>query len=371
MSADASRPESARKLKVSMVTRRRPSSHGGVERMVTSLMLQMAQTCPAWQVDSVSAFNDGSHFERISGLSDVIASLRLGWRLRKSTADVIFIHCPECLWGIRLLCGRRRAMPPVIAVWHGAGPIRFVLLRKPGHPLAWALAWLRFIEELQALGADGHVAVHGAVAKDLRLLYGMSKPVAVIWNGVDASILHKLSELKHETEKSSFTALWLGQTQYGKGLDVALAAMAEARKSLPGLQLLVAGVPAGSPTEGVQWCGIVPPAEIAEIYRRADVLIFPSRYEAFALVVIEAMAAGLPVIVSDSVPEGIVTDGRNGIIVSGHHPTDYATAILRLADPQLRASMSKANLEDAHSSFSVKSMAANYITLAESFARTQ
>ena len=359
-----------RSMNVVMATRRRPSARGGVERVVTGLVGGLGELRPAWRVDTVPASRRDTRIDRIPGLSDVIASLRLGWRLRASTADVIFLHCPECFWGIRLLRGRRRARPAVVAVWHGAGPRRFLVLRRPGHPLAYALAWLRTIQEVWALSADGHVAVHESVAVDLRSVYGLDKPVTVAENAVDARILDQLSEPGPAPDDSSLTALWLGQTGYGKGLDVALAAVAEARRQLPHLRLIVAGVPAGDPIDGVEWRGEVSPAEVTELYRQADLLIFPSRYEAFGLVVIEAMAAGLPVLVSDDVPAGIVADGRNGVVITGHDPSRYAAALANLADSAVRAGMSKAALEDARC-FSTDDMTAAYVAVAESFAGIQ
>jgi glycosyltransferase involved in cell wall biosynthesis len=354
-----------RPLTVAMVTRRAPAELGGVERVVTGLLRELARTRPTWRVDALSAFREGSRLEGMNGLSDVIASLRLGWRLRNSTADVVFVHCPECLWGIRLL-RRRRGGPPLVAVWHGAGPTPHLVLREPGHPLARALAWLRTTEERRALPADGHIAVHAGVADDLRSLYGLSKPVTVIDNALDATILDQLSRPARSRERAGLTAVWIGQAGHRKGLDVALAAAAQARRDLPGLRLAVAGVPAGEAAEGVDWLGALPPDQMAEVYRNADLLLFPTRYESFGLVVIEAMAAGLPVIVSDAVPAGIVTHGRNGVLIAGHNPAHYAAALRRLADSRTRAAMTKANRHDARR-FSMESTGAGYAAVAESF----
>lgn len=352
-----------------MVTRRDPSVRGGVERVVKMLLTHMAREEPEWQLESVSVFRDGSLIERVQGLCDVYAGLRLGWKLRGSTADVIFVHCPECLWGIRLL-RRRGERPPLIAVWHGGGPVRFLLQRRPGHPLAWALAWMRATEEIQALPADGHIVVHGDVAKDLRYMYGFRASATVIGNAVDPKILERLSQLEGTPDRGGLTALWLGQVEYVKGLDVAIAAITEARKTLPELRLLVAGVPAGKPTEGVEWCGVIPPSDVADLYRRADLFIFPTRYEAAPLVVAEAMAAGLPVIISDGVPSGIAADIRNGIIVKGHDPSEYARALIELFDTETRAVISKTNREDIRR-LSIESKAADYVAFAESVARNQ
>ena len=369
LGATPARLRKDRPLTVAMVTRRTPSELGGVERVVTGLLGELARTRPTWRVDTVSAFREGSRLQGVDGLSDVVASLRLGWRLRGAAADVVFVHCPECLWGVRLL-RRRRGGPPLVAVWHGAGPTPHLVLRAPGHPLARALAWLRTTEEMRALAADGHIAVHAGVADDLRCLYGLSKPVTVIENALDATIRDQLSQWAPSRERAGLTAVWVGQTGYAKGLDVTLAAVAEARRDVPGLRLAVVGVPAGQPAEGVDWLGVLPPARMPEVYRDADLFLFPSRYESFGLVVVEAMAAGLPVIVSDAVGPGIVADGRNGVVIAGHDPSDYAAALRRLADPRTRAAMAEANREDVRR-FSIESTGAGYVAVAESFALVQ
>jgi glycosyltransferase involved in cell wall biosynthesis len=359
-------------LTVAMVTRRAPTEAGGVERVVGGLLAVLPRTRPGWRVDAVSAFREGSRLEGVDGLSDVLAMLRLGWRLRRSAADVAFVHCPECLWGIRLLC---RGGPKLIAVWHCAGPAPYLRLRRPGHPLARALAWLRTAGERRATSADGHVAVHRWIAHWLHTGYGLAAPVTVIENAVDARLIERLSRLPRAAGRDGLTAVWAGQTGYRKGLDVALAAVARARADLrrdhrQDLRLKVVGVPPGEPADGVDWLGVLPPEAMAGVYRDADLLLYPTRYDSFGMVVIEAMAAGLPVIVSDVVPQGIVADGRNGLVIAGHDPAGYAAALRRLADPALRAAMAAANLEDS-GRFSVESAAARYAAVAEALAATQ
>jgi glycosyltransferase involved in cell wall biosynthesis len=364
-----SRNQTGRPFTVAMVTRRAAEEIGGVERVAATLLAQLPRARPAWRVEAVSAFRPGSRIEGLDGLSDLVASLRLGWRLRRSTADVAFVNCPECLWGIRLL-RRRGGGPSLVAVWHGVGPNAYLQLRRPGHPAARALAWLRTTGERRALAADGHVAVHGQVAQELRSLYGLAAPVTVIHNAVDPVICRPAAGSGHQRSRAGLNAVWAGQVGYRKGLDVALAAVAEARRDLPGLVLTVVGVPPGKPADGVDWLGVIPQARMAEVYRHADLLLFPTRYESFGLVVIEAMAAGLPVIVSDAVGPGIVADGRNGVVIAGHDPSRYAAALRRLADPAIRAAMAEANREDAQR-FSIESAGAGYATVAESLAGIQ
>lgn len=356
-------------LSIAMVTRRKASDFGGVERVVVSLIRKLATVRPGWAVGNVSVFRASNPIDGMDGLSDVIAGLVLGWRLRNSTADVAFVHCPECLWGIRLL-RRRRGGPAIVVVWHCAGPVPYLRLRRPGHPVARLLCTFRTAAERLALSAQAHVAVHANVEESLRSDYGFKGPVTVIENPLDADLLELLSRTAPSAGRTGLTALWAGQTTYRKGLDVALAAVRLARRDIPGLRLRVVGVPPGEPAEGVEWAGSLAPQAMAQAYRDADLLLFPTRYESYGLVAIEAMAAGLPVIVSDALGSQAVADGRNGIVVKGHDPADYAAALRRLADPRIRAAMSEASVRDARR-FCGDSAAVGYAEIAESLAGNQ
>ncbi len=151
---------------------------------------------------------------------------------------------------------------------------------------------------------------------------------------------------------------------------MALAAVAEARRDLPGLRLTIVGVPPGEPVDGVEWLGVLPPSAMTDVYQNADLLLFPTRNESFGMVVMEAMAAGLPVIVSDDINVDVVQDGRSGAVIRGHDPADYAAALRRLADPRIRAAIGAANKEDVRC-YSIESFGAGYAAVAESLAAAQ
>ncbi|GAA2707040.1 MULTISPECIES: D-inositol-3-phosphate glycosyltransferase [Streptomyces] len=165
--------------------------------------------------------------------------------------------------------------------------------------------------------------------------------------------------------------LFAGRIQPLKAPDVLLRAVAELLDRAPGLRrrivVPVVGGPSGSglaKPEGLQKLaarlGIAdvvrfhPPVgqdSLADWYRAASVLVMPSYSESFGLVAVEAQACGTPVVAAavGGLPVA-VADGRSGILVEGHDPADYASALARFADdPQLSERMGQAAARHAQS----------------------
>jgi glycosyltransferase involved in cell wall biosynthesis len=90
--------------------------------------------------------------------------------------------------------------------------------------------------------------------------------------------------------------------------------------------------------------GFVQPAEVLKYYALADVFVLPSSYEPWGAVVSEAMAAALPVIVSDQVGAAydLIADRRDGIIISnGDEGSLVAALSLLVRDKDVRETMGR------------------------------
>lgn len=105
---------------------------------------------------------------------------------------------------------------------------------------------------------------------------------------------------------------------------------------------------AGLPEE-TRLLGAVPPEEIAEVYASCDVFCLPSWWEAMPLTVLEAQAAGLPVVATavGDVPL-MVADGEDGRVVPARDVPALTDALRQLLrDPDLRGGMGRRALESA------------------------
>jgi glycosyltransferase involved in cell wall biosynthesis len=144
------------------------------------------------------------------------------------------------------------------------------------------------------------------------------------------------------------TVLHVGRLIPRKGIDRLLRAVAEARSHVA-LRLVLVGSGAeerrlrrlaedlGLGTE-VEFRGFVDQSALPEVYAHADVFAFPTLDDPFGIVVLEAAAAGLPVVAS---PFGgatldLIEDGRNGFVVDPNDIGGWARALIKLGqDPGL------------------------------------
>jgi glycosyltransferase involved in cell wall biosynthesis len=141
--------------------------------------------------------------------------------------------------------------------------------------------------------------------------------------------------------------LFVGGCSQRKGVPYLLDAF---RRLGAGATLRLVGTPnaelfrrAGGLPPGCASLGAMATSELAAEYDAADVFVLPSVEDGSALATILAMAAGLPVIVSDQCGADLVVDGVNGFVVPARDTDALAHRMeLLAADPALRARMSAA-----------------------------
>lgn len=141
------------------------------------------------------------------------------------------------------------------------------------------------------------------------------------------------------------TALFLSRLDPKKNLEGLLAAWPEVVRTAPGARLVVAGdgeagyvsalhrrVEALGLSRSVSFAGFVAGEEKARLLASADVFVLPSFHENFGVAVLEAMAAGLPAVVTPEVQlASFLREHRLGA-VSGREPRELASAILGLLE---------------------------------------
>ncbi len=105
------------------------------------------------------------------------------------------------------------------------------------------------------------------------------------------------------------------------------------------------------------------------LLREADVLVFPSMYDAFGLVVLEGMANSLPVIATEqgAIPD-MVVDGVTGFLVPKNDPAAVADRLAVLAaDAGLRENMGKAGRQRFSEQFTLDVFEKNVVAILEEF----
>ena len=198
-------------------------------------------------------------------------------------------------------------------------------------------------------------AVSEGIVRELRTHFAHVR-VELTPNGVDAERFFPDAvggaEFRAELDVGSeeVVALFVGSDWERKGLAVAIAGLAQARAlGVEGLSLWVVGSGRQDRFEAVarrhgvltdvRFFGQRQDAE--RFYRAADLLVFPSQYEAFPLVALEAAASGLPQVASPvhGIEELIGRNGEAGLLVDAT-PATVGAALARLAgDSALRSRM--------------------------------
>jgi glycosyltransferase involved in cell wall biosynthesis len=229
------------------------------------------------------------------------------------------------------------------------------------HPAANRRADRGYESMLRA--ARGIIAVSGSTRDDVVRVLGIDPgKIEVIHSGVAESFF-RAGAAEIETARASLGlsrpyVLFLGTVEPRKNIGTLLDAWQTLSPSLREEYELVLAGPSGwaaeevrarlaTPPAGVRHLGYVPESQLAGLTAGADLFVYPSLYEGFGFPVVQAMAAGTPVLTSNvsSLPEVVAGAGE---LVDPRSTTEIAAGISRLLlSPALRASRSASGRERA------------------------
>jgi len=246
------------------------------------------------------------------GSADLITAIRLNRSMKRGRFDIVHAHVA-------------RDYTVVAAAALGL-PVKVVFTRHLLYPVRRNPLYRR---------VDGWLAPTSQMLARLAPLH--PKRSAQVPNWVD---LNKFRYLPHDMHQPVNIGL-LGQISPHKGHEDALEAL---RLLGAGYRLIIAGkgeesyvarLKDQSRSMPVEFSGF---AEFREFFQKVDVLLVPSWEEPFGIVLLEAMASGIPVIsTSAGGPLDIIRPEVDGILVPPRNPDALAAAVRSLSEHQLRA----------------------------------
>lgn len=226
--------------------------------------------------------------------------------------DLIHVQTPFVAHYAGLAAGRRFGLP-VLATYHTLFE-EYLQHYAPYVPAGWLRAAARSFSRRQCNALDG-VIVPSAAMRERLESYGVRSPLHVLPTGIpignfqsgDGLASRTVFRAAHGIPAERPVALYVGRVAHEKNIDFLIEAARVALASVPDLILLITGegpasaelkqkVGALGLADSIRFLGYLDrQRELPACYRAADLFVFASRTETQGLVLLEAMAAGLPV----------------------------------------------------------------------------
>ena len=301
------------------------------------------------------------------------SALRALKRLHASDpVDVVHLHCPMISWSAKQFRDCRNSVAPVVSSLHGSWLGErdgLVDASKNKEAAVWAnpndLAILMTAKHYagyeRAAVRESSICVANSEATKRDFMERYSPPenwdCEVVHWGVDTSIfvpLHGDDEdamAIHEEIRSRYDAassdsrllLAVGRLAARKGYASLLRAFAKVHASAPSVRLVIVGrghlrsrlnrlAKSLGVGEAVHFESGMPFEELAELFRSADLVVYPSYYEGQGLIPLEAMASATPVVTVNHGPLPEMVDDSVGRLFTMADETSMAAAILTELD---------------------------------------
>ncbi|MEZ4664188.1 MAG: glycosyltransferase family 4 protein [Caldilineaceae bacterium] len=301
-----------------------------VEAISKSVTVHRVQTLPFTPVD---------HYNSVMASNGILVSYAQQLA-KKERYDIIHIH--EWLTGAAGVALKHAWKTPLVTTIHATergrhqGYLPSDTSRQINH-VEWQLGY----ESWRLIVCSRYMI------QELGAFFGIpANKVSVIPNGVDMELLHPCppetaAHLRKQYAPNGERLLFfVGRITHEKGLQVLLAAMPKILQKHPNTRLLAAGKNSEKMWERahelgvadhVDFLGYITNEERDHLYQVVDAAVFPSLYEPFGIVALEAMAQGCNVIASDvgGLSE-VVHHTQNGLTVYPNDPDSVTWAVDQL-----------------------------------------
>jgi glycosyltransferase involved in cell wall biosynthesis len=352
---------------------------GGAERCLTELATRLDRSrfepsvfClgPRPRQDAAALLNrlEAAHVPvRFFGARGLFSAPRVFWQLRRELRALKPAIVQTFLWHANVL--------GVLAAWAASVPRIITGLRVAEPQRRWRWRW----ERLAGRWADRHVAVSEGVAAFAQETVGLRREkIVVIPNGVEVASTASPADLVGLGLSPGRRAItFVGRLDKQKGIDWLIEQSPRLLAKLPMHELLVVGTgPLGAAIRAeVERFGLAARVHLAgwrndipAILAASDLIVAPSLWEGMSNVVLEAMAAGRPVVAFEV--EGMseaIGDARIPQIVSVNDRAGFIDRVAEIAaDAILRSALGDQNHARAAEHFGVDRMVAGYEQLYES-----
>jgi glycosyltransferase involved in cell wall biosynthesis len=322
------------------------------------------------RIDGIEVFRNHTLWEGfgVRGLRRVggyLYMITLAWHLwaERRSYDLIHVHGLSYHTYVARLVGSRLGKPVIVKLANSGAASDVTKLRTGQHlaGTGWMLPG--------ALRCDRIVALNPTIADELRAEGVEERRIAHIPNGVELPIVDR-----DYVDHQELRLLYLGRLHPQKDLSTLLEAIGGLVESGDLVRLEVVGdgpdrtrleseVVSRNLVDFVRLTGERPDPET--VLAEADVLVLPSLAEGVSNAVLEAMASGLPVVVS-AIPGNLllVEQGRTGLTFTPGDPQALGEAIRKLIrDPGLRKELATNARDEIAARFSIRAVAGQYRAL--------
>lgn len=253
------------------------------------------------------------------------------------------IHSHYWISGLVGMLAREKWRCPHMIMFHTLGWLKNHMARGENESKE------RIEHERRLTKAAQRIVVPTEQERDHLMIHYQADPakISVVPCGVD-SILFKPGDRSEARRRlgineSARLLLYVGRFAPLKGLDRLIKAVAELKPQYPDIELMIVGGDDSDAdntrvlqeliirchmTKNIHLAGRIDHEALSRYYTAADVMVLPSQYESFGLVVLEALACGLPVAAT---PVGaarmIIRRGQNGILFNGPETGDITAGL--------------------------------------------